>query len=232
MIKKSMDLFLLATRPSIPVTKTFPCFQSPDILLMEQIFRFLKMIFGLPELSDEHNTGFLNCLSQLLRHLEPYLGPDRLGNLLFSWCPYSFSEIQDDPNLEFINLARIRVLLEAGADPNATNQTYYGGNNTLLHFVAAMGDRELGDAAGRLLVGYGAKIALPNRAGKTALDIWIEKNETEEKWNEELGGWSARPEWCCPLPTLLNLAARVIRIRKIPYLSAPVILHSVVELRD
>ena len=69
---------------------------------------------------------------------------------------------------------------------------------------------------------------LPNRAGKTALDIWIEKNETEEG-----GGWSAvRPEWCCPVPTLVNLAARVIRTRKLPYLDSPVILHSVIELRD
>lgn len=180
------------------------------------------MIFRLTGLPDERNTSI--SLGQLLRQLEPLLGPDRLGNLLFSARPSSFFNLS-------INLAFIRVLLDAGANPNATDKTLRE-SSTLLHFAAEMRDREMGDAAARLLVGYGAKIDLPNRAGKTALDTYIEKNETKENWNEELCGWKARPEWCCPVPTLLNLAARVIRTRKLPYLDSPVILHSVIELRD
>jgi len=165
------------------------------------------MIFQLPELPDERITSI--SLAQLLRQLEPYLGPDRLGKLLLS----ARRPLNSFEDLKFINLALVRVLLDAGADPNATDEMRRD-DNTLLHLVAAMSDQELGDAAGRLLVGYGAKIDLLNRAGKTAVDIWVERNETKENWNEELGDWNARPEWCCPVPTLLNLAARVIRVRK------------------
>jgi len=195
------------------------------------LFRIFEDVNGLVDnlkKIEEIEANTFVSLGQLLRQLEPYLGPGRLRKLFFPALP-SFSNMQD---FQF-NLALIRVLLEAGADPNARDVMYlYFGNNTLLHFAAAVSDRELGDAVGRLLVGYGAKIDLLNEAGKTALDIWVERNETEENWNEELGGWNARPEWCCPIPTLLNLAARVIRVRKLPCLDAPVTLHSVVELRD
>ncbi len=92
---------------------------------------------------------------------------------------------------------------------------------------------KLGDAFGLLLVEFGAKLHQVNKAGKTALDIWIHHNETDDKWNEEAGGWSARPEWCCPLPSLLRLAARVVRVHKIPYADGktPAILHPLIQLR-
>jgi len=94
-----------------------------------------------------------------------------------------------------------------------------------------MSDRKLGDTAGLLLVDFGAKLHQVNKAGKTALDIWIELNETEGNWNEEAGGWRARPEWCLPVQTLLRLAARVIRVNKIPYADGktPAVLHSLIS---
>jgi len=86
---------------------------------------------------------------------------------------------------------------------------------------------------GNLLVDCGAKLHQLNNAGKTALDIWIESNETAVTWNEAAGGWSARPQWCLPVQSLLRLAARVIRVNKIPYKDGktPTVLHPLIELR-
>ncbi len=156
-----------------------------------------------------HPSAWPNgCVNR--RQLETYLGPDRLGKLLFSARP-SFYHIQ----YYQINLALIRVLLEAGADPNTVaDHQMHRENNTRLHFVAAVSNRELGDAAGLLLVEFGAKPHLVNRCGNSAIDIWIEKNQTEEA-----GGWTrhARPEWTLPpVPTLLHQSVRVIQTNKIP----------------
>jgi len=239
--QNSMDLILLAVRPSTPLTIYGSLISKQRVvkIFLKSIYPLLhNLFFNHMDLPYWANSGLI---TKLLRLPVPQLEPNELGKFLFAANP-TLNHLKRYPNSYkfFVNLAFIRFLLDAGADPNTTNdhninETYPMPNetNTLLHFVAAMCDRELGDAAGRLLVGYGAKINLPNSDGKTALDIWIEKNETEATRNEELGGWSPRPEWCCTsVPTLLNLAAKVIRIRKIPYLDAPVILHSVVELRD
>ncbi len=102
-----------------------------------------------------------------------------------------------------------------------------------LHVVAGMSDRQLGNAVGCLLVEFGAKLHKVNKAGKTALDVWIELSETKDDLVEEAVKWSTRPEWCEPVQTLLCLAARVIRVHKIPYAdgATPTNLHSLIELR-
>jgi len=181
----------------------------------ESLLHLLEMFFRLPEILDDHNTASLTRSLRLL-------GPHRLGILLLPAC-------RKLSNLKA--LALVRVLLEAGADPNVDVDRLH--ENASLHVVAGMSDRKLGDAACLLLVEFGAKLHQVNKAGKTALDIWIHHNETDDKWNEEAGGWSARPEWCCPLPSLLRLAARVVRVHKIPYADGktPAILHPLIQLR-
>jgi len=103
-----------------------------------------------------------------------------------------------------------------------------------LHFSARMSDRQLGDAACRLLIEFGAKLHKANTAGKTALDTLIELNETEDNLVEKAVNLSTRPEWCQPVQTLLCLAARVIRVHKIPYAdgATPTNLHSLIELQN
>jgi len=220
-IKTSLDRILQVTDSS-PFTisnrrrsidESHP--RSKRIQFTRSLITLLEMFFQLPKILNERET---TSLTQSLR----LLGPSRLGYLLLQTC-LKLGNFKD--------LALVRLLLEAGADPNV-DVTFAG--NSSLHVVAGMGDRKLGDAACLLLVEFGAKLHQVNKAGKTALDVWIELNETEDNWNEEAGGWSARPEWCCPLPTLLRLAARVIRVNKIPYADGktPTVLHSLIELRS
>jgi len=202
-LKTSLDLILLAT------------YQSP-VSIYNDVPILLRMIFHLPEILKEHEKY------SLIQSLRP-LGRYRLGNLLLPAC-------RKLVNLE--TLALVRVLLEAGANPNVLPFDELHGNASL-HVVAGLSDRQLGDAAGRLLIEFGAKLHQVNKAGKTALDIWIELNETEDKWNEEIGGWSERPEWCLPVRTLQCLSARVIRMHRLPYAdgNTPATLHSLIELR-
>ena len=127
-------------------------------------------------------------------------------------------------------MAIIRVILDAGVFPDLHVDCNTG--DASLHFAAKLSDRKLGDAACRLLVGFGANLHQVNKAGKTALEMWIELNETEGDLFEEDDKWSSRPEWCRPVPTLLCLAARVIRVHKIFYIdgNTPVTLHALIEL--
>jgi len=134
----------------------------------------------------------------------------------------------------------LKIMFNHPVKPNKRNMT------SLSQTLHRLGPHRLGDLLLRTcyyyvrhskpylaLVEFGAKLYQVNKAGKTALDIWIELNETEVNWNEETGGWSARPEWCHPIPTLLRLTARVIRTHKIPYADGktPINLHSLIELR-
>jgi len=141
--------------------------------------------------------------------------------------------LQSCGNLKtYKSLAIVRVLLDAGADPNLDVDEVTG--YAPLHIVAGMSDRKLGDAVCRLLVEFGANLHRVNKGGKTALDIWIELHKTEDNWNEEAHKCSTRPEWYRRVPTLLCIAARVIRIHRIPYAdgATPTILYPFIELRN
>jgi len=216
-LKTSMDLVLLATVTNGKrriYENLITCYSSQ---FSQSLSNLHEIVLRRPEISNGCNTASLTQSFRLL-------GPRRLGFQLLSAC-----RMIDD----FKDLSSIRILLEAGAEPNVAVDEFFG--NASLHFVAGMRDRKLSDIAGRLLVEFGAKLNKVNKAGKTALDIWNERKEMECKWNnEETVRWNARPEWCCPLPTLLNLAARVVRVHQIPYTDGrtPVALHSLIELRN
>ncbi len=219
-----MDLILLVKSPIVNDVELEANLNNSPIGLIirycvsryfSSLFHVLEIIFHRPEIPNVLETTSLIQSLRLLR-------PCRLGNLLLTAC---------QKLVNFKVLALLRVLLEAGADPNVTIDERH--KNAPLHIVARMNDRKLGDIAGLLLVDCGAKLHQLNNAGKTALDIWIESNETVVTWNEAAGGWSARPQWCLPVQSLLRLAARVIRVNKIPYKDGktPTVLHPLIELR-
>jgi len=212
MIKTSLDLILLDMGPSpIKVNNG-----EHTELYQDNLSFYLGTLFSQRLLCLlGHNTI---SLTLSLRQL----GPCQLGNLLLQSCKH-LNHCK--------SLALVRVLLEAGADPNVAVDELH--ENASLHVAAGLSDRKLSGTAGRLLVEFGAKLHKVNNAGKTAVDIWIEFSETGDNWNEEAGGWSARPEWCLPVRTMLCLAARAVRVHKIPYTDGrtPDILHPLIDLR-
>jgi len=216
-IQTSVDLILLATVTNGKRRIYENLITSYSSRFTKSLFNLHEMVLRRPEISNKKNTA---SLIQSLR----LLGPRLLGFKLLPACR-KLNNLKD--------LASIRNLLEAGADPNLVVDGFLG--NPSLHFVAGMRDRKLSDIAGRLLVEFGAQLNKVNKAGKTALDTWIDRKKIESKGNNGASiGWSVRPEWCCPLPTLLILAARVVRVLKIPYADGktPIVLHSLIELRD
>jgi len=216
-IKTSLDLILQATDSS-PITVTNGEHVTDESYLRlrgthftPSLLNLLEMIFRLPGIPNEHNMDLLN---QSLRQL----GPRRLGNLLLPACKNVY---------KFNNLALVRVLLEAGADPNVAVDADAG--NTSLHVAAGFHDQELCEATGTLLLEHGAHLDRVNKAGQTAVDVWI------ETWNRTRAAtrWDSRPNWCRAVPKLLCLSARCVRINNLPYTDGktPIILHSLIELR-
>jgi len=194
-IKTSLDLILQATDSS-PATVTNGEHRTGESLLRlhgtyftKSLLTLLELIFHLPEISNEHNT---DLLTQSLRKL----GPRRLGYLLQPACR----------NIcKFNNLALVRVLLEAGADPNVAVDEDAG--NASLHVAAGFHDQELCEATGNLLLEHGAHLDRVNKAGKTAVDVWIETRNRIRASTR----WDSRPNWCRAVPNLLWLSARCVR---------------------
>ena len=65
--------------------------------------------------------------------------------------------------------------------------------------MARLKDQVLSEAATTLLVDFGAHVDRVNKAGKTAVDVWIETRIE----NGAEAGWSVRLEWCRTAPKLL-----------------------------
>lgn len=84
-------------------------------------------------------------------------------------------------NLVFI----VRLLLEAGADPNVGNDN--DKNASILHYMAGLKDRELSDATAHLLLGSEADLDRTNEDGKTVADIWKECEENLDHRNQPNG---------------------------------------------
>ena len=152
----------------------------------------------------------MDRLIQSLHQLEPH----RLGNLLLIAC----QKLSDSKYS-----ALVRFLLEAGADPDVAVDE---AGNASLHFVSRLYDPILSEAIATLLLEKGAHADRVNKAGKTAVDVWIETRIE----NGVEAGWSARPEWCRTAPKLLCLTSRIIQAHKIPFKDAPVTLHSIVAM--
>jgi len=197
----SLDLIFLALNLLKP--DYFSRFGNKLFALLEEMFRLPGMLSV-----ESHRNS-------MIRLLRERVGSYRLGFILLLACEHE----------RYVgSLAIIRLFLEAGADPNAGLDL---DGYASLHLVAEFEDPKLSEAAAILLLGKGAHHDRVNNAGQTAADVWIQTRIE----NGAETGWNARPDWCRTVPNLLCLAARSVRIHKIPYKKeTPATLHSTVAM--
>jgi len=201
MYETSLDLILRALNLLKPDD-----FFANEFNLFNNLFAVMFRIPGM--LSEESHRN------SLIRLLRERVGSYQLGFLLLLACEYTENERY---------LATIRLFLDAGADPNVGLDR---AGNASLHIVAKM-EHQLSEAATTLLLEKGAHVDRVNKAGQTAVDVWIQTRIE----NGAETGWNARPDWCRTVPNLLCLAARSVRVHKIPYKNAtPATLHSTVAM--
>jgi len=172
-----------------------------EISYSRAVFTFLTMLLGLPEMLDDIWESML----QPFRHVES----DKLGSLLLKAC-------KDYKNAHYS--AIIRLLLQLGANVDATDED----GNRPLHLVAMAGS-EQSEATECLLMSYGAKLFRTNNSKKTAVDLWIERNQMEDhhETNEGAAEPHDLPDWCRTVRTLKCLSASCIRVQDVPFKDEP-----------
>jgi len=159
-------------------------------------YHVVKLLIAFPEMKN-HKT--MKWLFQVVHRNKP----EKFGTLLLHMA------CKDNMH----HFDTIRLLLDAGADPNAVD----GDGNAPLHVVARL-PKELMDPGVRLLLESGAHLDRVNNSGKTAADIWIECNEMEGDQDEDdEARWKARPDWCRATRSLSCLSARVMRSNEVSY---------------
>jgi len=179
---------------------------------MHQLIPLVDIFFHLPQTL---NANALKTVSQFRNHC----GQTLLHFVCISGDVY-FGHLY----------TKARLLLNAGCDPNATDEN----GNTPLHYLAQLEKPMLSDwnNTAHLLLDFGAQLNLKNLDGKTAVDFWIQKN-VEKKPSDgdedpEIIDWKL-PDWCSELSTLMSLCARVMHRKRIPYLDLPSTIISMIE---
>jgi len=214
---------------------------SPEFCNAEIIETSLDLIVSA---TGSHGIGFPPLISifKLISHLPPRLLNKGTMEILSQWCDQRGKNLLHracisgetlNYNPDFNNLyTTVRVLLNAGCDPNTIDQD----GNTPLHYLAQLDELKLKGSmtiAARLLLDFGAQLTLKNADGKTAVDFWIQKNgrkrlQNEDGEGDEIIDWKLA-EWCSEIPTLTSLCARVIRHNRIPHLELPATLIPIIE---
>lgn len=123
----------------------------------------------------------------------------------------------------------VRLLLEAGTDPNAGDENGDGP----LHFLAASRTHdEVMDSTAHLLLNYGTHLDRVNKNGKTAAEIWVENQKWRNGKEDVTTTIIDLPDWCREdIPKLSCLSARIISFHKIAYTEKlPASLHSFVKM--
>jgi len=182
-------------------------------LVLGGLIRFVRILSHLPQLLLNKDT------IETLSEFRYYRGRNLLHRAVFS------------PIVHDNLFATARLLLYAGCDPNAIDED----GNSPLHFLALQDERywfrEL-DKLANLLLDFGAQQSLKNADGKTAVDLWNQKNGRYRSRNEDndqgIVGLKL-PDWCTEIPTLASCSARVFRRNKIPYLELPATLIPFIE---
>ncbi len=133
-----------------------------------------------------------------------------------------------ESNLAF---ATVRLLLQAGADPDVVD---HNGDNPLHILLDSRLQIDAIDSVARLLVDAGANLDRVNHRGRTVASMWYERFGNLENQRQEIRQeFADLPDWCRRnVPTLMCLSARIIRRRRVPYINKlPVSLQAFVQMR-
>jgi len=157
-IKITVELILATDQFHLPdgrvrseINEVYHCYHP--------LLRLLRMVFRQPSLLSDDD--FMATLTLLLQRR----GKEQLGITLLRACE------------EEVNLDVVYLLLKVGADPNdAVNDE----GNTALHLAAGLENQDLSYATARLLLGSGAHLDRQNKAGWTAVDIWLENQQDQQ----------------------------------------------------
>jgi len=188
--------------------------EGVDILLhLKTLLKFVSILADHPELVNDE-------IMQLLHQLVLHDGRTEYGkNLLLLACKTPIG---------LNSLAIIRLLLDAGADPNCFDLS---GNGPLLCLVSKIRDDVMIESIARLLLDSGAHLDRVNNQRKTAADFWLFVRNKKRRDQDPLG-WMDLPEWCREnVPSLKCLSASAVRRNKIPFKGGlPVTLTSFTEI--
>jgi len=198
MIKESLRLILATDRLRSTDREQETYIEN---LYSSAMSTFLTMLLGLQEMPDDIWESLLQLFGRLERN--------QLEYLLLRACK----------DYESVNyFFTIRLLLQLGANVGVVDKD----GNGPLHLVA-QADSEQSEAAGCLLIGYGAQLFRTNNSGKTAVDLWIERNEMEDDKNGDEGAAESRgrPDWCRTVRKLKCLSATCIRVYGVPFKDEP-----------
>jgi len=198
---------------------------------LETFLNLISILANLPQKGIDRMMPFIRDFLALV-HQE---GP----KLLLLACSRYRARILKKKTIKPNALATVRLLLQAGADPDGVD--YCG--NTPRHLLADTGN-ETAHPIGVLLLNAGAYLDRTNIEGKTAAQLWMEATnpqfwisleqyiaeyegreeeeigyEDEERGNED----DSLPDWCRSegVPTLFRLSGRVIRTHQIPFGQLP-----------
>jgi len=113
--------------------------------------------------------------------------------------------------------ASIRLLLQAGANPNSVDKS----GNGPLHFLADnYNDKTVIAAAACFLVDYGAQPGRANKLGKSAVDTFCKRMKLDKRLDRD-----KLPSWCRETVSNLKcLSACVIRVHNLPSNCLPLTL--------
>ena len=90
----------------------------------------------------------------------------------------------------------VRLLLHCGANPNIRDEK---GDAPLHALVKTLSDLDVVESTARVLLEYDANDNQVNADGKTAVDLWIQKNGRKRHLDgERAAEWSDLPDWCRP----------------------------------
>jgi len=203
---QSNDPLLLTAETIDNIATSLLLISETDAFKLDKVFQLVTLLAGRPQMV----TG---KVKESLKEFVQRGRPTRYGTSLIARACRTLST-----SASLVTV--LRLLLDFGADPNPAGKH----EDSPLHILAKY-DGEVVDTTAKLLLNKGAHFDRVNDYGKSALDVWIERNKGAKGWND-------RPNWLRESvpPPLMCQCTRVIRDNRVPYSRLPQNLRHFVEI--